>query len=223
MTLNKYLMLLIMFFALIFSQESVLASHVVENISADKALEKLIEGNKHFVEMKMEHPDCDKERRKEMINGQHPFAVVVSCSDSRVPLELIFDQGIGDIFEIKNAGNILDEHVIGSIEYAVVHLGVKLVVIMGHQDCGAVTAAVAHSKESKHIKSLVKTIEPAVKKAEKEKGCLLDNAIRHNAKIGVKNLLEEDKVIKKYVKKHNVKIIPAYYNLETGKVDFDIK
>ena len=221
--MNKYLLSVLMFFVLLFSATPSFASHDVENISAEEALEKLKLGNKHFVEMKMEHPDCDKERRKEMLKGQHPFAVVVSCSDSRVPLELIFDQGLGDIFEIKNAGNILDEHVIGSIEYAVVHLGVKLVVIMGHQDCGAVTAAVNHSKESKHIKSLVKTIEPAVKKAEKQEGCLLDNAIKLNAQMSAKNLLEEDKVIAKYVKTKNVKIIPAYYHLDTGKVDFGIK
>ena len=96
-----------------------------------------------FINNKLKHPDEDLKRRKEALKGQHPFAVILSCSDSRVPLEIIFDQGIGDIFEIKNAGNVLDDHVIGSIEYAVMHCGVKLVVIMGHQDCGAIAATLS--------------------------------------------------------------------------------
>ena len=129
-----------------------------ENISARKALKKLIEGNERFINSKLQHPDADLQTRKEALKGQHPFAVILSCSDSRVPLEIIFDQGIGDIFEIKNAGNVLDEHVIGSIEYAVMHCGVKLVLIMGHQDCGAIAATLSGVSETKYIQSLEDSI-----------------------------------------------------------------
>ena len=91
-------------------------AHNIENLSAQKALEKLQKGNERFVKFNQKHPDENRKRRKEMMKGQHPFAIILSCSDSRVPLELIFDQGFGDLFEIKNAGNVLDDHVIGSIE-----------------------------------------------------------------------------------------------------------
>ena len=117
----------------------------VKNLSADEALLKLKQGNNHFVHVHMKHPDETKHRREELVKGQHPFVAILSCSDSRVPSEIIFDQGLGDIFSIRNAGNVLDEHIIGSIEYAVYHLGIKLVVVMGHQECGAVNAAISDS------------------------------------------------------------------------------
>lgn len=191
-----------------------------DNISAEEALSKLKEGNKHFVNMKMQHPDVDKARRAEMEKGQHPFVAIISCSDSRVPPELIFDQGLGDIFEIRNAGNVLDEHVIGSVEYAIVHLGVKLVLVMGHKDCGAVTATVHDVKESKYIQSLTDSIKPAVEKAHQLQGDVIDNAVKIHAVSVAKNLIKNDKIISKYVKKHNVKIMPAYYDLHTGEVKF---
>ena len=97
-----------------------------------------------------------------MLKGQRPFVIVLSCSDSRVPPELIFDQGLGDIFEIRNAGNVLNPHVIGSIEYAVMHCGVKLIVIMGHQDCGAINATLSGVSETKYIQALEDSIKPAV-------------------------------------------------------------
>ena len=146
--MKKFLIILAMF---CFSNSCFAHSH--NNLSASDALEKLKEGNQRFIEFKQKHPDEDKKRRQEMLKGQHPFVVILSCSDSRVPPELIFDQGLGDIFEIRNAGNVLDEHVIGSIEYAIMHLGVKLVVIMGHQDCGAVGATLSGISETKYIKT----------------------------------------------------------------------
>ena len=152
--MKKILLLSLMMFSMGFK---VCASEHVEGIPAEEALKKLMDGNQRFVEMKQQHPDESLERRKEMREGQHPFAAILSCSDSRVPLELIFDQGFGDLFEIKNAGNVLDEHVIGSIEYAVMHAGVKLVVIMGHQDCGAVAATLSGKYDTKFIKSFLPT------------------------------------------------------------------
>ncbi len=211
--------ILIFLLTTIFIQTSVFASNY-DNLSAKASLKKLKEGNRHFQTMHLEHPDSTKKRRKEMLKGQHPFAVILSCSDSRVPPELIFDQGLGDLFEIRNAGNVLDDHIIGSIEYAVLHLGVKLIVVMGHQDCGAIKATVTDTKGSKYIESLKESIEPALCECSKDGITDYDEITKEHARLTVKKLLDEDKELAQYMKKNNVKIIPAYYHLDTGKVDF---
>ena len=156
-----------------------------------------------------------------MLKGQHPFVVILSCSDSRVPPELIFDQGLGDIFEIRNAGNVLDDHIIGSIEYAVMHCGVKLIVIMGHQDCGAIAATLSGVSETKYIQALEDSIQPAVEQC-KLKGLEVnsDNVVKAHVMQDIEELMEQDVELGKYMKEHNVKIVPAYYHLDSGKVDF---
>lgn len=187
---------------------------------ANEALEKLQIGNNHFVHVRMKHPDETKKRREELEKGQHPFVAILSCSDSRVPPEIIFDQGLGDIFEIRNAGNVVDEHVIGSIEYAVVHAGVKLVVVMGHEDCGAVKATIGHVKESNYIESLTKAIEPAVKVSQGTGNELVTDTAKNSAKMAVENILKSDPIISEYVKSHGVKVVPAIYHIHTGVVEF---
>ena len=196
-------------------------AHNIDNISAEEALKKLKKGNERFVKFNSKHPDESKQRRKEMLKGQHPFVVILSCSDSRVPLEIIFDQGLGDLFEIKNAGNVLDEHVIGSIEYAVMHCGVKLIVIMGHQDCGAIAATLSGISETKYIKSLEDSIQPAIEKC-KCKGLEInsDNVVKAHVMQDIEELMQQDVDLVKFMKKHDVKIIPAYYHLDSGKVEF---
>lgn len=192
-----------------------------EGLNAEDALKKLKEGNERFVDLKLKHPDSSEKRRKEMLKGQHPFVVMLSCSDSRVPPELIFDQGLGDIFEIRNAGNVLDDHIIGSIEYAVMHCGVKLIVIMGHQDCGAIAATLSGVSETKYIKSLEDSIQPAIENCKKE-GLEVnsDNVVKAHIMQDIEELMTQDTELVKYMKEHNVKIIPAYYHLDTGVVDF---
>ena len=196
-------------------------AHNIDNLSADEALKKLKQGNKRFVKLHQKHPDESAKRRKEMLNGQHPFVIILSCSDSRVPPELIFDQGLGDIFEIRNAGNVLNDHVIGSIEYAVMHCGVKLIVIMGHQDCGAINATLSGVSETKYIKALEDSIQPAVEK------CILnnleinsDNVVKAHVMQDIEELMKQDHELVEYMKKHKVKIVPAYYHLDSGKVEF---
>jgi len=218
--MKKFIMSFLILVAVLFNL-NVCYAHNVDNISAQEALEKLKQGNKRFVKLRQKHPDESMQRRKEMIKGQHPFVVILSCSDSRVPLELIFDQGLGDLFEVKNAGNVLDEHVIGSIEYAVMHCGVKLIVIMGHQDCGAIAATLSGVSETKYIKSLEDSIQPAVEQ------CALrgveinsDNVVRAHVMQDINELMEQDHDLVKYMKEHDVKIVPAYYHIDTGKVDF---
>lgn len=196
-------------------------AHNIDNLSADEALKKLKQGNERFVQLHQKHPDESGKRRREMLKGQHPFVIILSCSDSRVPPELIFDQGLGDIFEIRNAGNVLNPHVIGSIEYAVMHCGVKLIVIMGHQDCGAINATLSGVSETKYIQALEDSIQPAVEK------CIVnglevnsDNVVKAHVMQDIEELMEQDHELVKYMKEHDVKIVPAYYHLDSGKVDF---
>jgi len=220
--MKKIIYSLMLLGALLFiNTNCVFANHEIENLSAKEAIKKLKEGNKRFVKNQVQHPDESKERKKEMLKGQHPFVVVLSCSDSRVPPELIFDQGIGDIFEIRNAGNVLNNHVIGSIEYAVMHLGVKLVLIMGHQDCGAVAATLSGVSETKFIKALEDSIQPAIEDCKK-KGIEInsDNVVKAHIMQDIEELFAQDKDLLKYMKDHEVKIVPAYYHLDSGKVDF---
>ena len=193
----------------------------VSNLSAEEALNKLKQGNERFVQLHQKHPDETKKRRKDMLQGQHPFVVILSCSDSRVPPELIFDQGLGDIFEIRNAGNVLNKHVIGSIEYAVMHCGVKLIVIMGHQDCGAIGATLSGVSETEYIKALEDSIQPAVDNC-KLKGLEVnsDNVVKAHVMQDIEELMTQDTELVKYMKKHDVKIVPAYYHLDSGKVEF---
>lgn len=195
-----------------------------KNLTALQALKRLREGNQRFQTMHLKHPDQTLKTRMSLTKEQHPFAVILTCSDSRVPPSIIFDQGLGDIFEIRNAGNVIDEHVIGSIEYAVCHLGVNLVIVMGHQDCGAVTAAVKHAKhETKYIQSLIKSINPALKHSEhlcKNKESLLDETIKTNAIFVKEQLLHKDSTLQELAEKRGLKIIPAYYHLDTGYVEF---
>lgn len=211
--------------ALSFNISACFANSDIENLSAKQALKKLKTGNERFIKFQSKHPDETQSRRKEMVKGQHPFVVILSCSDSRVPPEIIFDQGLGDIFEIRNAGNVLNEHVIGSIEYAVMHCGVKLIVIMGHQDCGAIAATLSGISETKYIQALEDSIKPAMDDC-KQQGLEInsDNVVKAHVMQDIKELAQQDSELVQYMKKHDVKIIPAYYHIDSGKVDFlDIK
>lgn len=194
-------------------------AHEIQNVSADIALVKLKQGNERFVKFHMKHPDECKSLRENLVRSQHPFAAILSCSDSRVPTEIIFDQGLGDIFVIRNAGNVVDEHTLGSIEYAVEHLGVNLVVIMGHESCGAIGAAMKDEKESEAIESIKESIEPAIEQCKKTNQLTAENVVKTHVLLDIEEILK-DKGLWQYMEKHNVKIVPAYYNLKTGKVDF---
>src|SRR5689334_1653606 len=152
-------------------------------IAPDEALSRLLSGDKRFVAGKTEEPHDAAliERRHALAKEQKPFAVVVSCSDSRVPPELVFDVSLGDIFVIRTAGEVVDAVALGSIEYAIEHLGTRLVVVLGHQRCGAVSAAVSGAADTGNIPDIVKQILPAVEETEGQSGDHIDNAVRVNA------------------------------------------
>ena len=174
------------------------------------ALNHLKEGNARFVSGDLIPKDDYATLREQLITGQHPFAVVLCCSDSRVAPEIIFDQKLGDLFVIRNAGNIVDEEVLGSIEYAVEHLETPLVVVMGHAACGAVTATCQGDDLPGHILDLAKRIKSSL-----DQGCCIDDNARRHAKRMAK-LIEEDEIV------HHVgaKVVAAFYDLQSGKVEW---
>lgn len=186
--------------------------------TADEALRRLIEGNKRFESGTSRHPDRDPARRIDVAEAQRPFAVILTCSDSRVPPEIIFDQGLGDLYVIRVAGHVICEHVLGSIEHAVESLGVRLVMVLGHKNCGAVTAALQSEGGPDHIGSLVKAIRPAVERVKRQPTALLENAIRANVESAVAQIRVSQPLLANKVLQGDLKVVGAYYDLSTGGV-----
>ncbi len=189
-------------------------------MDADKALKKLMAGNRRFLSENYDRGDIGLNRRADISKGQHPFAIIVDCSDSRVVPEFIFDQGLGDLFVIRTAGNIVDNIAIGSVEYAVEHLGVRLVLVLGHDDCGAVKATVAGVKTEGHIDTIVNAIKPAVAIAKSKPGDLLNNAIAQNVDMVVKRLQTSQPILAHAVQTGKIRIVGGVYSLKDGSVDF---
>ena len=187
-------------------------------LNSEQALMRLKEGNERFVAKRCIHPNQSAERQAEVVKGQHPFAAILTCSDSRVPPEIIFDEGIGDLFIIRVAGNILSEEILGTIEYAAEHLGIPLVLVLGHQKCGAVQAAVSGGEVPGKIQRLVEALQPALANAKNLSGDLVENAVRANVERAVEQLKESEPIMAELVHKGKVKVIGGYYNLETGRV-----
>jgi carbonic anhydrase len=191
----------------------------IEAISANDAWNILMEGNARFVSGEVASKDFP-ERRAELVSGQNPFVTVVTCSDSRVSPELIFDQGLGDIFVIRVAGNVMDPVVLGSVEYGVEHLHTPLLVILGHQSCGAVTAATEGGAEG-NIESIMTEIEPAVEIARETNltgSDLVEEAIDENVDLVIKNVLDRSPITRELVDEGELVILGAKYSLETGEV-----
>lgn len=187
--------------------------------SAAAALTRLMQGNQRYVAMNLMRPNQTMERRLQVSQAQHPSAIVLTCADSRVPPELVFDQGLGDLFVVRVAGNVLDDHVAGSIEYAAEHLGAPLVLVLGHERCGAVEAAVHGGEAPGKIQSLIEAIRPAVKAAQQQPGDLLDNSVKENAKRVVQQLEHADPLLSHLIEAGKLEIVGARYDLDSGKVE----
>jgi len=196
---------------------TVAADHPAAVMNADAALAKLKEGNARFVGSKISQGKPTAARRAETAQSQHPYAIVLGCADSRTSPEIIFDQNIGDIFVVRTAGNLVDDHGLGSIEYAVEHLGARLIVVLGHKRCGAVIAALASDTAPGHVQSLVRDIQPAVQATKGKSGDATDLAIAENARLMATKVRSEANLgdLAK-----DVRIVSAVYDLDTGKVDF---
>lgn len=184
-------------------------------------LTRLMEGNQRFYNFHPVHPDEDITRFKETAEGQHPVAVVISCSDSRLSPELIFDQGVGDIFVIRTAGNIIGGVELGSVEYAVEHLDARLVMVMGHEQCGALKALVSGEEPPGHIRDIIDSLkhEVEIKDLASREGYRLEHCIQANIVHGVKQLAGQSELIREKVEKGELKLIGARFDLNSLKVE----
>ncbi len=203
----------------LFKTEPAYAGEAISNITPDAALKKLMRGNQRYIDQKRTFPDQSRSRISEVAKGQHPFATILACSDSRVTPEIIFDQGLGDLFDIRVAGNFLDDGVLGNMEYAALELGVPLLVILGHERCGAVKAALDGKPVPGHIGTLVTAIKPAVDATKGQPGDAWDNAVRANVKMNVNKLKSASPILAEAVKAGKLKVVGGRYDLDSGKVE----
>jgi|YNPMSStandDraft_1061717.scaffolds.fasta_scaffold00196_16 carbonic anhydrase len=208
-----------------------LASLLLLNISktladpSGNALQLLREGNERFVAGQANHPNQTQERMKETAaNGQKPFATILACSDSRVPVEVIFDRGIGDLFVVKVAGNVADVDEIATMEYGLEHLGTPVLVVLGHTKCGAVTAVATGAHLEGNLPKLASKITPALEKVKKEHSQgnhnIVDLTIKENVFQTISDILSKSKIISELIEAKKVKIVGAIYDIETGKIDW---
>ena len=195
----------------------VMASGEVLSVKADAAQKMLIDGNKRFITEQYAKINIGQDRRTELTKGQFPFAVVVCCSDSRVPPELLFNQGLGDIFVVRVAGNVLGAMEMGSVEYAVEHLGVKLVVVLGHEQCGAVKATVDGGEISPNIREITTKIQPA---ADSAKAAISADVYEVAADNNINNMVALLNTNRVLAHAEGVTILGAKYHLKSGEVEF---
>lgn len=191
------------------------ASESAKSVSPDDALAKLVAGNKRFASRDVTEGKAVAVRRAETASSQHPFAVIVGCADSRTSPELLFDQNLGDLFVVRTAGNLVDDHALGSIEYAVEHLGARLIVVLGHERCGAVTAALASDTAPGHVQALVRDIQPAVQATKGKPAARLDATIDANAKLVAAKIRAEAKLGELA---SSVRVVAGVYDLDTGVI-----
>ncbi len=205
---------------------SAFASSAGPSMPADEALKLLKDGNARYVAGQSTHPNLTSERRAETVKGgQHPFATVIGCSDSREPLELIFDQGVGDIFVIRVAGNVAGPDELASIEYGVGHLNTPVLLVLGHTSCGAVTAAVQNAKVHGNLPFLINQIKPAVAKAKSwtptaSGDDLVAKSIKANVWLTMENMFRKSAEVRELVLKGKLLVIGGIYDLHSGQVDW---
>jgi carbonic anhydrase len=200
-------------------------------IPAKEALARLREGNRRFVsETSSSQAELSHSRRAELAKEQQPFAVVLGCSDSRVPAELVFDQGLGDLFVVRVAGNIVAPSQVGSIEFAAARFGIRLVVVLGHSQCGAILATVEELKgpatnQSRNLRSIVERVRPSVEplmtsEIARDLDALVRQAVRANVEASVNHLRHGSEILEQAIANDGLRIVGAEYSLETGVVEF---
>ena len=203
----------------------------MNTIKADEALTRLREGNKRFTSnLRTQEPLFSDHRREELVSGQEPFAIILGCSDSRVPAEIVFDQGLGDLFVIRVAGNIVAPSQIGSVEFAVSQFGTRLVVVLGHSNCGAVCATIEEltrgkTNTSENIRAIVERVKPSIEslmatELKNDKDALEKEAIKANVRASVNQLRHGSAIIEQLIETDGLQVVGAEYSLESGAVDF---
>ncbi|MBS0629273.1 MAG: carbonic anhydrase [Verrucomicrobia bacterium] len=199
----KHLILTLLFSVTLFAQGAKVASPA-------EGYQLLMQGNERFVKGQLLHPDRDEVRRVKTVAGQTPFGTILGCSDSRVPPEILFDQGVGDLFVVRVAGNVVGPIELASIEYSVIYLGSKILIVLGHENCGAVDAV--QQGKTKDIEPIAELISPAIKP-----NMTLENAVKENVK-NVVGQLEKNPVLADLIKKKQFAVVGGYYDLVSGKV-----
>ncbi len=200
-------------------------------ISARKALERLREGNRRFVsDVRSYEKHTSETRRNELTAGQEPFAIILGCSDSRVPAEIVFDQGLGDLFVIRVAGNIVASSQVGSVEFAAARFGTRLVVVLGHSECGAVLATMEELRQptdnqSRNLRSIVDRVRPSVEallatELREDPAALVRHAVRANIRASANHLRHGSEILEQLIQKEALLVVGAEYSLETGVVEF---
>jgi carbonic anhydrase len=200
-------------------------------ISAKEALERLREGNRRFAAgVRSFEGELSPARRQDLVAGQEPFAIVLGCSDSRVPAELVFDQGLGDLFVIRVAGNIVAPSQVGSVEFAATRFGTRLVVVLGHSQCGAILATLDELRrpaenQSRNLRSIVDRVRPSVEALlatdlRRNTDALVREAVRANVRASVDHLRHGSEILERLIAQEGLAVVGAEYSLETGRVDF---
>ena len=195
-------------------------------IIPDEAVRMMKEGNRRFMDNELRHPHCDRGRRSTTsIEGQHPFAAVLACADSRVPVEVICDRGVGDLFVVRVAGNVLGMNELGSIEYAVEHLGAPVFVVMGHNKCGAVKAVVDEGLLEGNLRGISEKIIPAVEEVRRSQpgqapGALVDEVARVNVWNTIADAFRSSETIRKKVKLGELELLGAFYDIDSGELEW---
>jgi carbonic anhydrase len=201
------------------------SKETLKNLTPEKALRILREGNHRFINNLKANRNL-LQQVNDTADGQYPFAAILSCMDSRTSAELIFDQGLGDIFSIRVAGNVLNEDILGSMEFAVEVVGSRIILVLGHSKCGAITGACNNVKLG-HLTGLLQKIEPAIQREKKASGNreganqdFVDRVTRQNVLYTIERIRKESEIISRQEKDGKIKIVGGVYNVETGVVDF---
>ena len=200
-------------------------------IKADEALQRLRDGNKRFTSnLRTQESLFSDHRREELLNGQEPYAIILGCSDSRVPAEIVFDQGLGDLFVIRVAGNIVAPSQVGSVEFAVSQFGTRLVIVLGHSQCGAICATIdelthGHSSGSENIRAIVERVKPSIEglmstDLKDDRDALEKEAVRANVRASANQLRHGSAIIENLIATEGLLVVGAEYSLESGMVDF---
>lgn len=188
-------------------------------MSAQNTVSKLLEGNNRYIAGKAAHPNQSPDYRTELAQGQQPIAAILTCADSRVSPELVFDQGLGDLFVLRVAGNVINDMILGSLEYAVVHLNVNLLMVLGHSECGAVGAAVGGGTPPGHIGSLVDAIKPALDGSNDSTADRVNMVGKQNVRLVVENLKNTKPILNVKREEGTLEVVGGFYDLKSGKVE----
>jgi carbonic anhydrase len=190
------------------------------SVKSEEAIKRLVAGNQRFVNQRPLYFKQSRQRLRSVATAQYPLAAILSCADSRIPPEIIFDQGLGNLFVVRVAGNVASEMIVGSLEYSTSVLGANLIVVLGHERCAAVTEAINNQSLPGRIGLITEEIKPALNNIQSRSGDINRNAVIANIRYQVEKLQEKSELISQSVQNNNLKIVGAFYDLDTGKVDF---